>query len=263
MDFILNGNVVSIDNEELTKALESDAKELTITTDLKIRTQEQEDSWLSKVKSGTIDTAMEMKLKSLKKARGLEFEGKTFEAMFDAFEAENKVKYTKDPNAQLESKDKDLTILKNALEVANLTNEGLVSDHKSFRQGIKADSFFESLVPENSILSKKQMAKTLKGEIAYGFDESGEMYFKDSKGDPIKDVNLDYVKGSKVTESFFTSNPEYLKGAAGGGGGGDSTPKTGSSREVFDKQQSDLGNNPGSLDYQDALIKHNKDNADQ
>ena len=256
MNFVINGKVVSIDNEELKQALESNTEEIKIESNFKIRTQEEEDSFLRNVKTETVNTAMEMEVKKWRNEKGLDFEGKTMENLLNAFEANNKELFTKDPSRQIESKDNDIRILQaNNKELKDL-NSSIINDFKGYKNGIKTDNVFSKMIPKNSVLPIEDMVMLLKSKIHHEFDENGTLFFKDATGAAMKDDNLNYLGGDKIAENFFTSNPSYLTGASGGAGGGDSTGASKpTSMEAFDKMQEANGVNINSAEYSANVTK--------
>ena len=254
MNFEINGKVVSIDNEELKQALESNTEEIKIESNFKIRTQEEEDSFLKNVKTETVNTAMEMEVKKWRNEKGLEFEGKTMENLFNAFESHNKIEFTKDPSKQLEGKESDIKILQAKIEALNGQNTTLTNDFTGYKNGIKTDNVFSKMIPKNSVLPMEDMVMLLKSKIPHEFDENGTLFFKDATGTALKDDNLNYLGGDKIAENFFTSNPSYLTGASGGAGGVDSQGSSKpNSLESFNKVQEQNGVNQGSVAYNQAM----------
>jgi len=254
MNLVISGKVVSIDNEVLSKALEDKAEEVKIEFDGKIRTNEEEESFLKNLKKETVKTAMEMEVKKHRNEMGLEFEGKTFENLIGAITEKNKTEFTKAPSEQLASKEADIKTLQT--KIGELTNEkeSLTGKFTEFKNNIVVENTFSSMIPKNSLLPKEDMIALMKIKINKGFDEDGRIFFKNEHGEALKDDQLNYLTPEKVGENFFSNNPSYLKGVEGGSGGSDS--KAGAkpnSMESFDKKMSANGVNKGSHDYNMAM----------
>jgi hypothetical protein len=254
MNLVIGGKVVSIDNEVLSKALEDKAEEVQVEFDGKIRTNEEEESFLKNLKKETVKTAMEMEVKKHRNEMGLEFEGKTFDNLFEAITSKNKAEFTKAPSEQLASKEADIKTLQSKISELTSSNESLTGKFTEYKNNISLESTLGKMIPKNSILPREDMITLMKNKINHGFDEEGNLFFKNQQGEALKDDQLNYLGADKVGENFFSNNPSYLKGVDGGSGGADS--KGGSnpnSMESFNSKMTANGINIGSIEYNQAM----------
>lgn len=253
MDFNINGNVISIDNETLKEALESDAKDLTIESDLIVRTKEQENEWFNNAKKGTIDTAFEMKIKELKNSLGLDFEGKTFDNLINSLTEKNKAEFTKEPSKQLEDKDKDIKLLQSNIQALTQEKESIFNEYTTYKNTSYLDNTLGKYMPKNIKNTPEDMAIIIKNRL--GFDVNDNQIITKKNGEVLKDdLTLTPLPMDKVMEKFFSENPHYLNGAEGGQGGKDSTQeKAKGSLDAFNDSFVKSGGNIGGSDYNRAL----------
>lgn len=254
MDIKIGEKVISIDDEQLKESLEKGTS-IEIESDLIIKTKEEQDIYIDNLKPKIINTAMEMKVKELRDAKGLELEAgkKSFDGLFEAYESKLKGDLTREPNEQLEAKEKDIQLLQTTISSLEQEKNSLNSQFSEFKNTQLINSTLERHIPSNSLLDKDDMLMILKNKVNPTVDENGRVVFK-KDGEIMKDTTtLSPFGADKVLENFFSENKNYLKGVSGGAGGGDSTTKhKEKSIDAFNESYKTIGD-VGSMEYNKAL----------
>lgn len=269
MDITINGNVISIDDKSVTEALES-KQPLSVESDLVVKTQAQQKEWFdnqfNEAKSGTIKTSEEKLLKSLRDKYKIELPegGKNWDTLFETYSNQLKDKYIKEPNKQLEDKEKDFQILRNEFENERKEKETLQNNFKSYKDTNTINKDLRSNLPKELAYHADDMELIIKNRMQPSVDDNGRTIWSVG-GDILKDPTTGSpLQTNKVFENFFSENQQYLKGVTGGQGGRDSTqgsPKEG--LEGFNERYTATGGNIGEPRYQRELVKFYQEQANK
>jgi len=263
MKFKINGKVVEIDNETITKAIEDEKEEVSIKNDdLSIRSKDEETKFIENLKKETGKASLEMAIKETRNDLELDFQGKTMENLIEALKAKHKTEFSKAPTEQLSQLESDLAQLKEKNKQLQSDYDTSTGEFDTYKKGLKRRSEIEKNLPDNMILPKEDMLSLIDNKIKTSVDENGRVVVMDDDGNVKKDDNLEPIQLSKAFEEFFTTNKQYIKAPEGGRGGGDSSTEINSkSIEAFDKRMDTKGVKRNSVDYNKELSAAQKDGS--
>ena len=254
MELTIGNKTITVEDKLISEALSSDGK-ITVDTDLIVQTKEEQDKYINNLKPSIVQTAMEIKVKQLRDEKGLELESgkKSFEGLFEAYSEKLKGEYTKEPNEQLQSKNKDIEILKRENARLSGEHESISSQFKDYKNGQLVSKTISKHIPENCAFDHDDMMLIINNKINPSVDDKGRVVFS-KDGEVMKNpTTLDPLGVDKVMESFFSSNSSYLKGVSGGGAGSDSTGEhKKNSIEAFNEKYKTIGS-IGTTQYNTAL----------
>lgn len=261
MKFNINGKVVEVENEELTKAIEDEKEEVSIKNeDLSIRSKDEEKKFIENLKKETGKTSLEMAIKDVRNDHELDFQGKTMDNLVEALKAKHKTEFSKAPNEQMSQMESDLEQLKDKNNKLQGDFDTSTSEFDTYKKGLKKRTAIEKNLPDNMILPKEDMLTVIDNKIKTSVDDDGKVVVMDDQGNIKKDDNLEPIQLSKAFEDFFTTNKQYIKTPEGGRGGKDSSTSSNSkSMESFDKRMETKGVGRNSVDYNKELASAQKD----
>jgi len=266
MKFTIAGKEVEVDDAVLSKALEEKTETLPITTDLVVRTPEEETAFKANTKTEHMKEGVEVAVKTVKRELGLEFTGKDIKDLATAAKEAGIAEAKIAPDKKVESLTKDLEIVKKQ----NLELEKRATDAEgnftSFKSQIEIDKELDAAIPENALLDKNDMKTILKANLSIVIEE-GKTVVKGPDGEILKHASTAAPKTVKESiEDFLKTNPKYLKpieggkggpDSKGGGTGGDKKPLT-----EFIKEMQEKGISTSSEEFRTAL-EAEKDNIDE
>lgn len=261
MKININGKSIEVSDAELAKALEEKKESFELKADgLTIRTTEEDDLFAKNKEKEGVSIGAEIGRKELIKGLGIESDGahKSDKTAIDAIKTVMSGSVAKaledakiEPNEKIRSLETDMELLRGNLTKAE--QKALESENQfhSFKQGIEIDNELVSLMPDNTLLPKKDMLMLFKSKQKIEKSESGQTIGLGLDGQPLKDTStLQPLPIKSVVENFFSENSQYLKGAEGGAGGGDSG-SSGSKKswEKFEAEQKEKGHQLNSPEY--------------
>lgn len=245
MKININGKEFEVSDEDLTTAIE--AKEgVAIESDVVMRTQEEETTFVKNTQKDGFKTGSEIGRKEVLKGFGLEGEGhhKSDESAIEAINSfvDSKVS-TALTDAKIEPDKKVAEAIADKDKVlSNFNNlqtefDTFKSETKIAAQNQKRISTLSSLIPSN-VIDGNIALDVMSVRLKTGFDENGNLYGVGQDGLPMKNpTTMEVLPMKDVVSSFFDNNKTLLKAASGGAGGGDSGGGSGGKQSQADFQK--------------------------
>ena len=253
MKIVINGKTIELDKDQITKAMEEENPSIEVTNeDFIIRTKKEQDKFLDNIKGDVAKTALEMEVKKFKNDLDLDFQGKTIENLIEAITEKNKNEFSKEPNEQLQAKEKDIQTLKQTLEGLMSEKETALNQLTEFKNQTTLSRELESNLPDDLAIPKEDMIYLIQKRLNPTFQD-GKVVYK--KGEEIlKDsTTLDPLGTKDVLTNFFSENKHYLKGLEGGKGKGDEGGSEGNTFSVFNEKMKQSGIESGTVEYNKKL----------
>lgn len=273
MKININGKIIEVENDIITKAIEEKSEEISIKdVPFVIRTTEEDTTFQKNLKDETFKVGAEIGRKELFKKLGIEKEGvhKSDELAATTLTewansvADKKLEEAKvEPNKKVEELTKDLTTLKSTIaEKENLYNK-VLNDFSTFKKTSVLDKTLDSLIPENVILPKNDIKTLLSTKVKLDVDANGNVFGLGADGQPLKNpTTLEPLPVKDVVANFFNENPQYLKAASGGAGGSDSSGGSNTNElSAFEKEMEAKGVRAGSEEFNMELNNRIKSGA--
>ncbi len=230
MKLNINGKIIEVDNEALSKALEENKESIEVKSDLVVRTSEEDSQYRDNLKEEAVKPAYEIARKEILKEVGISKEGahKSSDSAAKAIHAFAKEAATKaveeagaNPDKRVTELTNDLDVLKGKLTEKDTEYQTLQSKFDSEVQGFKKTSTVMPLI-SSKVTDPDLAMMAFNSKVKVGFDESGQMYGIGADGQPLKDDLRNNLPIEKVVNNFLDTIPALLKKPEGGAGGGDS-----------------------------------------
>lgn len=248
--FNINGNVISLDSELITKGIE--LGEIKIENDFKIYSPEQFTEIEKEIRNdeykNTKDKASEIFTKMLKSDFGIEAEGKDMKKVMETFKTKILNDANIEPNKRIGELEKDLETLR-----SNLTTKE--KEFLDFQEGIskkekqsKIESFILSKLPkEGTTLPAEKLIKVLAIDgYSFDFDEEGKVIPK-LNNEIIKNQSTRLVEN--IDKVLNEAIEPYLVNHESGRGGNSSKGQKQSSIESFNEEMTKKGISIDSIEY--------------
>ena len=244
--------VLQLEAGTLSNAISSEDGVSVDLPELKVFTPEQHTELIGNIKKDSHTAATEIFIKTARTKYELDFQGKTADNLFNAFEAKVQKSSTTEPNEQISSLKTDNDKLRS--QYTELKGQ-LVDVKTQFSQEREKQNI-------NDILTQKLTAK---GEFSvptrdaltifkaqHNFKmEEGALVFTDAGGNVRKDNLQSPLSVDSIIDEW---SPTYLKPVATGRAAADETGAGGAGTyEGFVKAQAALGNAEGSSEFSNAL----------
>jgi hypothetical protein len=227
MIFKIGGKEFEVSNEDITKSIEEAKTEITIESDFLIRNKDEEFQFVANMKKDARIEGVEIAVKQTREKLGLDFTGRSMEALLTAHESKIVSESTIEPdkkNAQLLS---DVDLLKKSINTLTEEKQGIESMFSDYKKKDVILKSIESSLPKNLVIPQEDMINLINSKIKFDVEE-GVVVSRNFDGSIKKNsTTLDPLNPKSVIDSFFNENPHYLTGAGGGAGGGDSAQKGG------------------------------------
>ena len=261
MKLNINGKVIEVSNEDLSKALEEKKDSIDLKSDdFIVRTKDEDDLFAKNKEKEGLSIGAEIGRKELIKGLGIESDGahKSDKTAIEAIKNIISGNVTKaltdakiEPNKKIEELKADMELLRSNLTKSQDELKNKSSEFQSFKQGLEVDNELISLMPDNTLLPKKEMLILFKSKQKVEKLESGQTVGLGIDGQPLKNTTtLQALPLKEVVTNFFSENSQYLKGAEGGAGGSDSSGgNSKKSWEQFEKEQSEKGHQLNGEEY--------------
>lgn len=266
MKFTIAGKEVEVDDAVLSKALEEKTETLPITTDLVIRTPEEEITFKKNMKAENMAEGVEVAVKTVKREMNLDFPGKDIKALAEAAKELGATEAKVPTDKKVERLEKDLDLVKKENITLKDRAEKAEGGFSSFKQQIEIDKEIAEALPANTLLEKNDMMTILKANLTFGTDEAGKRIVTGPDGEVFKNPSTaEYKSPKEVIEDFLKSNPKYLKPKEGGSGAGDSNTegdkvKKPLSKFIEEMQAKNINVNSPEFN---AALEAEKENIDQ
>lgn len=247
--------------EELTKALESESDTFDF-PQLHIRSTEEEETFksnlLENAKSEQIKAGMEIQIKNLKKATGIEFEGKDPEKFISEYKKQILDEAKIEPNKKISELETSLGKLREQLSVKDSKISDLESSFSKRETELEAQSYIPQLSESIGLTQKEATSLFFNNhEVKDGqVYRNGEL-LKDNLEKPLtlKDAVSNFVSERKWTEI----QPSGRGGGAGTGSGGTGDKKT---LEDYENTLKEKGLSKGSVEANALLKEMAKENPE-
>jgi hypothetical protein len=273
MKININGKIIEVENDIISKAIEDKSEEISIKdAPFVIRTAEEDTTFKNNYKDENIKIGAEIGRKELFKKLGIEKEGvhksdelaaSTLTEWATSF-ADKKLEEAKiEPNKKVEELTKDLRTLKSTIATKDSELSKVMNEFSTFQKSSILNSFFDSNFPENLAYSKEDMKVIINNKQNFDVNENQEVLGFGADGQLLKNpTTLEPLKGKEVLDMFFNDNPQYLKTSSGGAGGTDSTGgHDANSLVAFEKEMEAKGIGAGSEQFNTELNNRIKSGA--
>lgn len=222
MKFTIKGKTFEVADAEITKAIEEKKESMEITTDLSVRTAEEEAIFVENHKKEARKEGVEIAVKTTRTELGLNFEGKTIDNLVKAVQAKTLEEAKIEPTEQNKKLQTQLQEKEAALQAAITKATEAENREKSYKSEVTIDRVIEQSIPEKTILPKEDIKTLLKTKMKFSTDENGKVIVLNEAGEVIKNpTTADPMAAKDVVEDFFKTNKQYVQGVQGGFGGGD------------------------------------------
>jgi len=243
------------EGKTLTDILASDEEvEIKLNDNLVIRTKEEAETLETNIKNDSFGkgetTGRELVLKEMKETLGLDFEGRKDPNKFiDAFKSHVLKDAEKEPNEKIEELTKDITSLQTKLVASQDAFKSLEIQNKKESQQSNIDEMIMDALPENAIISKKNMLTIFKSGQEMELDDKKLVFRKN--GEILKDDLKNPLGIESVVKTF--SEPFIAKTNGGGDGGDEPGNAKAGSFEAFEQEMKDNNVNAGSLKFNQEI----------
>jgi hypothetical protein len=262
----IGGIITEMESEDVSKAIE--AGELNVENEELIAYDKETFETFKKnladseYKNGKT-AGQEMQVKDAREKLGLEFEGKSFDNLTEAYKKKILEEAKVEPSKKIEELQTDLEKMR-----GNYTE--VQSQFDTFKQTVdkkeetsKKDSIFIKSLPKEGLNVDSDIALMVlkqKSELDLSFDDNGEVIpmkggkaMKDEK--TLKPVELSAFLSSELNSLGLIKKPS-------GGAGGDDDPGNGNKVSNYDKFVDEMTKNgipPGSLKFSEEMQKRLKE----
>lgn len=208
------------------------ATDIVIEDGVTLRTAEEEEQFITNLRSQAEKQGKELAIKDLQKLAGLEVDGKdpkkTLDRLQEHFTTSVREELSKEPDARVKDLTERLSIFeKNNAELESKYNESL-SQIDQIKFNYELDRDIESSLPSNLAFPREGMKMVLKNAIQVKRDPELGKVVLDSQGNIMRDAKtgnpLDY---KTAVNKYFEANPDYLGGAPTGRAEKDSSTHSG------------------------------------
>ncbi len=271
MKININGSIVEITDEDLSKAIEDKKDSIDITNDdIVVRSKEDFDTFTTNTRNEGKLAGTEIGRKELFEALEIDSEGtgahKSVEkskALITTWQTGITSTALTDANIAPDKKVKELETDLATLRTNLVTSEGqttaLQGQFDTYKKDQNLSGQYSSSIPDNVIMDKGDMATILKTKLRADIQD-GRTVALDSSGNVMKHkTTLEPLSFGEAVTNFFTDNPQYIKTTDGGAGGVDSTGANGKqSFEDFTKEMVDAGHRPNDIKFTAVMTERLK-----
>lgn len=257
MKFKIAGKIVEVNDEVIAKAIEDKTEELDVTTDLIVRTPDEERTFVNNTRSEAKNTGIEVAVKEVKKELGLDFTGKDIKDLVKAA-GEKAVEEAKlNPDKAVEKLKGDVETLKNTITTLTTEKQNAENGLKSYRNTIEIDRAIESALPDKLAIDRDDAKILLKSKMRFDVDDAGRVITMNEAGEVMKSsTTADPLPVKDVLDDYFRTNPKYITGPGAGNGGGDSGSGGGKVKfSEYLKAKKDEGADTASAEFTAEVAK--------
>jgi len=272
MQLNINGKTIEVSNDDLKQALEENKETFELSSeDLVVRSKEDDTKYIENLRNEGQKAGIEIGHKNILRGLGIEGEGlhrasdKALEAIngFVTGKVSDELKSAQlEPNKKVEELTKDLETLRSNLGTKEQAFEDLQNQFGTYKKRQTIDSRLMELIPDNTVIPKKDVLKLMADNIKLDLNDSGQIFGVGSDGQPLKDEHLNLLQDKSIVSKYFDENPHYLTKPQGGNGGADSNG--GASKQSvqdFNKEMKDAGyelNSPKFVEIMNQRIAAGK-----
>lgn len=249
--------------EEFTEALKSESDtDFKLPEGLVVRTAEEEDTFKTNIfenaKKEHIKAGAEIQIKNLKKATGLDFEGKDADTFIEKYKESILAEAKIEPNQKIQELTTSISNLQTKLGEKDTEIETLKKGFDSKQLKFDVRSYFPA-IPESVGLTKDEATELFlmsHSKKEDGIYRNGEL-LKDTLENPL---SLEQAVGNFVTEKKWTADPPGGRGGGAGGGQGGSGDKL--TLADYEAKIKEKGLTPGSAEANAVLREMAKENPE-
>ena len=260
MKININGKMVEVDNDILSKAIEDKTESIEVKADFVMRTKAEDELFTTNLKKESTKIGAEIGRKEVIKGLGIETDGshksdttsiESIKEWSNGMIKQSLLDAKIEPNKKLEERDSDILTLKGTIKGLEEKNSTLGSDFSSFKKTQTIQNSLSSLIPDNAILPREDMMSLISNKIKVDVNEHGQVFGIGADGNPLKNsTTLELTPLKEIVGTFFAENTQYTKGASGGAGGGDSRGADATqSIEKFIEEMADNNTDPNSPEF--------------
>lgn len=276
MKLNINGNLVEVSDDILSKAIEAKTESIDVKTDgLVIRTKEEQETFETNLRTEVGNHKVEIGRKEVLSGLGIEIDGKglhktldkSLEAIKGFVTTSTQTALTeagKAPDGKIVELTKDLETLRGNLVAKDEELESSKGDFVKYKNQATVNSSLTSELGKfKDINNSSNSLLIFNSKVKTGLDENGIVRGYDAQGIVMKDANLNPLGIDSVVSQYYDNNPDSLVKTSGGAGGGDSSNTGGSATdwEAFVKRQTEAGNSPASDEFREAQARDVKSGA--
>lgn len=262
-DLIKNiSKLLKVDSvEALTKALESESDTFEFPS-LIIRTSEEDETFktnlLDNAKKEQLKAGMEIQIKNLKKATGLEYDGKKPEDFIEKYKNQILEEAKIEPNKKISELETSNSNLRKQLTEKDTKISDLESSFAQRELKLKAQSYIPTLAESVGLSQSEAVGLFFNShEVKDGQVYRNNELLKDKLEKPI---TLETAVANFVAERKWTEKqPSGRGGGAGGGTGGQGDKLT---LNDYEEALKEKGLSPGSVEANALLQDMAKDNPE-
>lgn len=268
MKLNINGKVLEVSDEELSKAIEEKKESFELKSDFVIRSTEEDATYKENIHKEGIVVGAEIGRKEVLK--GFELEGQGHHKSDDSaiaaikgFMTTNTSNALKDANIEPDKKVAELTKDIETLRGVNASQLTTIQDKDNmfatFKKESQTNSEYEKYIPDNIAMPRQDVITLMKAGIKLDIDDNSNVFGVGTDGQPLKDITLNLLPVKDVMSNFFNTNPHLLKGSSGGAGGADGGDGNGKQDlETFSKEMSEAGHSVNSPKYVEVMQERMK-----
>lgn len=231
-----------LEEGKFLEMINSENKEVLELENIVIEPKSIQEERINNIKDHASKTAREITIKSIKKAFGLDFEGKYEENLIESLqkreqqrEQQIKDEVVKDPEERYKNLHSDFQKIQNNLQEEILKRTELEQSYAQKEKKSKIQNDFFNAVPNELVISKGTLLIEAE-QKGYSFDIlEGITVIKDQNGEVLKDEKtFSPLKIESWAKNFATP---YVKQVSGGSGQSDDVqPLKAGSFEAFEKE---------------------------
>jgi len=232
---------LGIEAGKLTEMVTSEEKHTVDLSGYVIKSKGDHEAFIGNIKKESGAAAVEIAVKTARKDKGLEFEGKTMANLLKFYGEKVVADANIEPNKKYDTLKTDYDIRGEKITEWEGKYSKLEGDWNNEKNGRDINNTLLKAIPDNVSIPKEDILAILKSKHQFKNGEDGfEIIGAD--GQPLKnETNRNLVTPGEFMESFIKP---YLKQVEGGGGddddGDDRKPKAGS-YDAFEKEMEKAG----------------------
>jgi hypothetical protein len=262
MKININGSIVEVADDAITKAIEEKTESIEIKDEnLIVRSKDDFDTYTTNTRNEGQIIGAEIGRKELFKALEIDSEGTGAHKSVDKSKslindwqtglvtaALTDAKIA--PDKKVDELTKDLGTLRDNLKSKEGDLLTLQGSFDNYKKDQTLSTQYSSAIPDNVIMDKNDMATILRTKLRADIQD-GRTVALDTEGNVMKNATtLEPLAFKDAVTNFFTQNPQYIKSSEGGANGKDSGNSGGKqSFEEFTKEMVDAGHKPNDEQF--------------
>lgn len=242
----------------LDKAIKSADAVKIVLPELIILTKSDDDARINNLKTEFKTAGLEIGVKEARTKYGLDFTGKTIDNFAEALKTKILSEAKIEPDKKVTEITNDLNIMRSNFDKATKDFNDLKVSFIAKENERKINDSVFSKIPENTTITKEDIATIFKSKYKMDLADNGSIVFKNGGDEILKNqTTLNPLTMDEVMTQFISP---YIKPASGGAGAGDAAGagKAGT-LEAFGKEMIDKGVKENTQAFNLEMSKRIKD----